>query len=82
MSQEQFYQTVQMEQEWKEHTMKSWVEQYLDEQADVEYCPYCMNERGNKMSCCHEVHFIKFSELELHEQMEIAHQEWEAHHVN
>ena len=77
MSQEQFYQTVQLQQEY---IMKSWVEQYLDEQADVEYCPYCMNERGNKFACCGEVHFIKFSEMELHEQMEIAHQEWEAHH--
>lgn len=77
MSQEQFYQTVQMEQEYK---MKSWVEQYIDEQADVEYCPYCMNERMNKRSCCGEVHFIKFSEMELHEQMEIAHQEWEMAH--
>ena len=60
--------------------MKSWVEQYIDEQADVEYCPYCMNERMNKRFCCGEVHFIKFSEMELHEQMEIAHQEWEMAH--
>ena len=74
MSQEQFYQTVQMQQEY---IVKSWVEQYLDEQADVEYCPYCMNERMNKQHCCGEVHFIKFSDMELHEQMEIAHQEWE-----
>lgn len=74
MSQEQFYQTVQLQQEY---IMKSWVEQYLDEQAEVEYCPYCMNERGEKMSCCHEVHFIKFKDLEFKEQMDIAHEEWE-----
>ena len=60
--------------------MKSWVEQYLDEEANTEYCPYCMNPRGGKQSCCGEVHFLKFSELELHEQMEIAHQEWQMAH--
>ena len=76
MSQEQFYQTVQLQ---EEYIMKSWVEQYIDEQADVEYCPYCMHERNDKMACCGEVHFIKFADLELHEQMEIAHQEWEGY---
>lgn len=57
--------------------MKTWIEQYIDEEANVEYCPYCMNPRGNKHVCCGEVHFIKFSELEFKEQMDIAHQEWE-----
>ena len=60
MSQEQFYQTVQMQQEYE---MKSWVEQYLDEEANVEYCPYCMSPRGGKRSCCGEVHFMPLGKI-------------------
>jgi sulfur relay (sulfurtransferase) complex TusBCD TusD component (DsrE family) len=59
---------------------KTWIEQYLEETADVEICPYCMNDRGGKMSCCGEVHFMKFSELHISEQLEIAKQEWEMAH--
>lgn len=80
MSQEAFYQTVQMEQEWREHQMKTWLEQYIQETADVEICPYCMNDRGDKMACCGEVHFVRFCDLEMSEQMEIAKQEWEMAH--
>ena len=60
--------------------MKSWINQYLDEQADVEYCPYCLHERMGKHSCCSENHFIQFKDLEFKEQMDIAHQEWECNH--
>lgn len=80
MSQEQFYQTVQMEQEWREQQMKTWLEQYIDEEANTEYCPYCMNPRGGKRVCCGEVHFMPFKDLEFQEQMDIAHQEWEMAH--
>lgn len=77
MSQEQFYQTVQMEEEWK---MKSWLEEYIEEEKNTEYCPYCMTPRGEKQHCCGEVHFIAFSDLDVKEQMDIAYQEWEAMH--
>ena len=77
MSQEQFYQTVQMQQEYE---MKRWLEEYIDEEANVEYCPYCMNPRGGKRVCCGEVHFMPFKDFDLQEQMDIAHQEWEMAH--
>lgn len=60
--------------------MKSWLNQFLDEEANVEYCPYCLHARNNKRSCCHEVHFILFSDLDIKDQMDIAHQEWEVNH--
>ena len=38
------------------------LEEYEDE--DVEVCPYCGHERGNKFQCCGEVHWTKRSEME------------------
>ena len=57
--------------------MKTWVEQFLEEEASREYCPYCMNPRDGKRVCCGEVHFCRFDELEMEDQLEIAKQEWE-----
>jgi len=30
---------------------------------DIEVCPYCYHERGNKQVCCGEVHFVNESDL-------------------
>lgn len=60
--------------------MKSWLEEFIEEQAHVEYCPYCMDERGSKRSCCSEVHFIEFRDLDDESQRQIAMDEWEAQH--
>jgi len=38
------------------------LEEYEDE--DIEVCPYCGHERGNKFQCCGEVHWTKRSEME------------------
>ena len=59
--------------------MSSFVEAFIKEQKDVEYCPYCFDERGNSFSCCHEVHFVKFCELSKDDQRYIAVSEYEAH---
>lgn len=60
--------------------MKSWLNQFLDEEANIEYCPYCFHPRNSKRSCCGENHFMLFSELDIKDQMDIAHQEWEIHY--
>jgi sarcosine oxidase delta subunit len=36
----------------------------VEDVEDVEVCPYCGHERGNKFQCCGEVHWIKRSEME------------------
>ena len=60
--------------------MKSWLQEFIEEQAHVEYCPYCMEERNNKRSCCQEVHFIEFHYFDEETQRQIAADEWEAQH--
>lgn len=58
--------------------MKSWLQEFIKDQASVEYCPYCMEERGSKRSCCSEVHFIEFRDLDDESQRQIAMDEWES----
>lgn len=57
--------------------MKTWLQEFIEEQASVEYCPYCMDLRNNKRSCCGEVHFIEFRDLDEETQRQIAQEEWE-----
>jgi hypothetical protein len=59
--------------------MVSFVDEFIKEQADVEYCPYCFEERRTYGSCCGEVHFVKFSELHEEAQRYIAISEYELH---
>ncbi len=58
--------------------MKSWLREFIKDQASVEYCPYCMNERENKRSCCGEVHFIAFCDFDKETQHQIAMDKWES----
>lgn len=60
--------------------MKSWLEEFIEEQGSVQYCPYCMEERGSKRVCCGEVHFIEFRDLDDETQRQVACDEWEAQH--
>ena len=57
MSQQQFYETVQREQEW-EHDMKlkTFADNIKEElsQSDEQYCYYCLTPKGTKWHCCHE----------------------------
>lgn len=57
--------------------MKTWLEQYIEEEKNTEYCTYCMEPRGSKFSCCSEVHFIEFKDLPMQDQIDIACDEWE-----
>ena len=66
MSQQQFYETVQREQEW-EHDMKlkTFADNIREElkQSDELYCCYCAMPKGEKWHCCKENHFVAFSDL-------------------
>lgn len=77
MSQEQFYQTVQMEQEYR---MKTWLEQFIEENADQLVCTYCHEIKGDALGCCDDKSWAFFRDLTLKEQMDVAHKEWNVHH--
>ena len=51
--------------------MKSLFEQYREQFADIEYCYYCLEPKGESYSCCQENHFIEFKDLDLEEQKHI-----------
>lgn len=57
--------------------MKSWLQQFIEEEADQYYCPYCLETQGEKLSCCDEVHFIQFKDFDEETQRQIAADEWE-----
>lgn len=57
--------------------MKTWLQQFIEEESDRLYCPYCMEPKGDKHSCCDEVHFIEFKDFDDDTQKQIAQDEWE-----
>lgn len=59
--------------------MKSLFEQYKEEfsKSDTEYCCYCLEHRGDKIGCCHENHFVTFSDLYPEDQQYIIESEIE-----
>lgn len=59
MSHQQFYETVQREQEFNEERNRVLEDMQREEMIDV--CQYCGNERGWRFSCCGEVHFVTIS---------------------
>ena len=73
MSQEQFYQTVQMQEEY----MKDFLIQAKEDLHGVLFCPYCMEPKGNKLSCCEEVHFIEFQDFDDDTQTQIVQDEYD-----
>jgi hypothetical protein len=56
--------------------MKDFLEQAKEDMRGVEYCPYCMNPRNDKRSCCGEVHFINFEDLDDDTQLDIIQAEY------
>jgi len=59
--------------------MKNFIQEFKEEHANIEYCCYCIEERGNKMSCCSENHFVPFSDLDDSTQMEIINEEYDTY---
>lgn len=74
MSQEQFYQTVQMQQEYE---MKRWLEEYIDNTADQLVCSHCFQLKGDAQSCCDDKDWMFFRDLPLVDQMNQAAREWD-----
>lgn len=55
--------------------MKSLFQTYVEEFSDIQYCPYCLIIKGNKIVCCQEADFIEFKDLDLDQQTQIIDQE-------
>lgn len=67
MSQQQFYETVQRQEEWEnDMKLKTFADNIKEElsQSDEQYCYYCLTPKGTKWHCCHENHFGTFSDLD------------------
>lgn len=57
--------------------MKTLFQFFVEEFSDIEYCPYCLAVKGNKIVCCQEADFIEFKDLDLDQQKEIINQEFD-----
>lgn len=57
--------------------MKTLFQFFVEEFSDIEYCPYCLTVKGEKIVCCQEADFIEFKELDLDQQKEIINQEFD-----
>lgn len=55
--------------------MKSFIETFMEENSEAEYCAYCLEPKGDKYHCCQENHFIPFKELDEETQLEIMKEE-------
>ena len=59
--------------------MKSLFQTYLEEFSEIQYCPYCLAVKGNKIVCCQEADFIEFKDLDLDQQKQIINQEFDTY---
>lgn len=56
----------------QELIVKNVIEEIMEDEANVQYCCYCVERRGTKMSCCGENHWIEFRDLDDDTQLEIV----------
>lgn len=56
----------------QESIVKNLIEDIMNDEARVQYCCYCIERRGEKMSCCGENHWIEFRDLDDDTQLEIV----------
>ena len=66
MSQQQFYETVQRQEEWENDMKLKNFKQQLHEELlkdNREYCCYCGQERY-ALGCCGEVHFVTYKDMD------------------
>ena len=59
--------------------MKSLFQTYVENFSDIQYCPYCLTIKGNKIVCCQEADFIEFKDLDLDQQKQIINQEFDTY---
>lgn len=62
---------------FEEERVKNYIEEYREQEANVQYCPYCIEPRFSKLTCCGEAHWITFSDLDDDTQMQIIMEEYD-----
>jgi hypothetical protein len=56
----------------QELIVKELLQAIMEDEKHVQYCCYCVERRGEKMSCCGENHWIQFKDLDDDTQLEIV----------
>jgi sulfur relay (sulfurtransferase) complex TusBCD TusD component (DsrE family) len=56
----------------QELIVKELLQAIMEKEKHVQYCCYCVERRGEKMSCCSENHWIEFNDLDDDTQLEIV----------
>ena len=57
--------------------IQTFLEQAKADLHGVEFCPYCIEPRNDKRSCCGENHFINFEDFDDDTQREIIQGEYD-----
>ncbi len=52
--------------------LKNELQDIYDDLWNVQYCCYCLQPKGEAISCCQENHFIEFKDLDKDCRQEIA----------
>ena len=59
--------------------MKTLFQFFVEEFSDIQYCPYCLTIKEEKIVCCQEADFIKFKDLNLDQQKSIINEEFDTY---
>jgi len=55
--------------------MKTLFQIYAEEFAHIQYCCYCMETKGDRLTCCDEADWIEFKDLDIEDQRAIIDEE-------
>jgi hypothetical protein len=62
---------------FEEERLKNYIEEYKEQEAHVQYCPYCIEPRKGRLMCCGESHWIDFNDFDDDTQMQIIMEEYD-----
>jgi hypothetical protein len=58
--------------------MKDFLMEAKEALHGVQYCPYCMEPKGSKISCCEEADFLDFKDFDDETQKQIIQDEYDS----
>jgi hypothetical protein len=59
--------------------MKTWLEEFIENEAGEVYCPCCLQRKGGSDKCCSDNSknfFVRFADLDYETQRKVAEEEW------
>ena len=57
--------------------VNNYIIEYKEQYAYEQYCPYCVTPKGKKLTCCDEVDWVDFKDLDDNTQLEIIKEEYD-----